>query len=337
MRGSKKVLSDANGPRSASVMFIGEAPGRLGAELSLVPFHGDRAGDNFESLLTMAGFDRSSVFITNAVLCNPRDESGRNATPSDPDISNCSAYLSAQIEIVNPKVVVTLGAKALDAVSLIETHDLKLNAAVRKPIPWNGRILMPLYHPGQRAMVHRSYALQTADYYALGEYVRRMGHPVRPSSQAPIRQDVAELVKRIIQECGEITYFALHKLMFLVEYESLKKLNSRLTTATYIRQKDGPYCVDISLGRIRTSISGVRVIKAGDKTVLKFMGRGAQNDLFQRDNLSGDLVSEVVGKLRGRGDADLKRAAYLTRAMRNVLSDERRGINRLNSPVLDAR
>lgn len=50
MDGCTRVLSDANGPVDARVMFIGEAPGRLGAERTAVPFHGDVAGENFEKI-----------------------------------------------------------------------------------------------------------------------------------------------------------------------------------------------------------------------------------------------------------------------------------------------
>ena len=79
MNESARVLSRAAGRIDAKIMFIGEAPGRLGADSSEIPFHGDKAGHNFEELLEFAGLTRASVFVTNAVLCNPRDASGNNA------------------------------------------------------------------------------------------------------------------------------------------------------------------------------------------------------------------------------------------------------------------
>src|SRR4051812_33858855 len=82
MRDSKRVFGRSAGPLSANIMFIGEAPGRLGADETMIPFHGDRAGENFERLLGQAGLDRYSIFVTNAVLCNPRDEKGNNAPPT---------------------------------------------------------------------------------------------------------------------------------------------------------------------------------------------------------------------------------------------------------------
>src|SRR5690349_24292513 len=109
MNESARVLSRAAGGINAKIMFIGEAPGRLGADSSEIPFHGDKAGHNFEELLEFAGLTRADVFVTNAVLCNPRDTKGKNATPATTEISNCSTYLKRQIDLVNPRLVVTLG------------------------------------------------------------------------------------------------------------------------------------------------------------------------------------------------------------------------------------
>src|SRR5690606_12666891 len=107
---SQRVLNRSGGALDADVMFIGEAPGRLGADNSGIPFHGDKSGHNFEELLEFAGLNRSRIFVTNAVLCNPRDEDGNNSTPTKNEVQNCSDYLAKQIRIINPKIVVTLGA-----------------------------------------------------------------------------------------------------------------------------------------------------------------------------------------------------------------------------------
>src|SRR6202012_1690379 len=76
-----RVLSAANGAYPSNLMFIGEAPGRLGADSTQIPFHGDKAGDNFERLLKQVGLSRYDCFVTNAVLCNPRDADGNNNPP----------------------------------------------------------------------------------------------------------------------------------------------------------------------------------------------------------------------------------------------------------------
>ena len=74
MEGSSRVLGHASGSPASELMFIGEAPGRLGADSSAIPFHGDKAGSNFEKLLRHVGLSRYDLFITNAALCNPKDE-----------------------------------------------------------------------------------------------------------------------------------------------------------------------------------------------------------------------------------------------------------------------
>ena len=89
MCNSQRVLNRSGGSLTADIMFIGEAPGRLGADNSCIPFHGDKSGHNFEELLDFAKIDRSKIFVTNAVLCNPRDDQGNNSTPTKQEVQNC--------------------------------------------------------------------------------------------------------------------------------------------------------------------------------------------------------------------------------------------------------
>src|SRR5687767_4136941 len=102
------VLSELNGPVRARIMFIGEAPGRKGADQTRVPFSGDQSGKNFDRFLASIGLTRQQIFITSAALCNPRSESGANRKPSRTEVTNCSYFLRQIIEIVNPEIVVTL-------------------------------------------------------------------------------------------------------------------------------------------------------------------------------------------------------------------------------------
>ena len=174
MEGRRRVLGAANGPLSAAVCFIAEAPGRLGGDRTDIPLCGDQSGRNFERLLAAAGLDRSSVFITNAVLCNPRAESGVNRPPSKSELQNCSGWLRAQIALVDAAIVVTLGAVALAALHRIERHGLTLRGDAGRSVPWNGRLLVPLYHPSPRAGLSRSYADQDEDFRRLGELLVRL-------------------------------------------------------------------------------------------------------------------------------------------------------------------
>src|SRR5579872_2221398 len=70
MEGRRRVLGPGNGPLDALVLFVAEAPGRLGGDRTGVPLSRDRSGLNFERLLASSGLGRAEVFVTNAVLCN---------------------------------------------------------------------------------------------------------------------------------------------------------------------------------------------------------------------------------------------------------------------------
>ena len=170
MGGRRRVLSPANGPLTACVLFIAEAPGRLGGDKGGVPLTGDASGRNFTRYLTSAGWERSEVFVTNAALCNPRTPRGTNAPPSPQELRNCSCHLRRTLEIVRPAVIATLGTKALAALSLITPHSLNLREHAAQPQSWNGSTLFPLYHPSPQVVISptgRGHEAQEADYRAL--------------------------------------------------------------------------------------------------------------------------------------------------------------------------
>lgn len=172
MEGRTRVLGPNNGPLNSLVLFIAEAPGRLGADRIGIPLCGDQTGRSFEMLLQAAQLDRNGVFITNAVLCNPRSEQGNNAPPTLLEIRNCSQYLSTTIQILQPQFVVTLGQVALKALQHIEKHTLILSTHVGNPQKWYSRWLIPLYHPGLRARFHRPLEMQLEDFRSLGSFIR---------------------------------------------------------------------------------------------------------------------------------------------------------------------
>jgi uracil-DNA glycosylase family 4 len=178
MGNSKRVLTDLNGPWDAQVVFVAEAPGRLGAEVTGVPLFGDRTGDRFEELLSAMGWNRSDVFITNAVLCNPRDQHGNNDTPTRKEIANCSRLLCQTIDVIDPLLVVALGRVALDALRAVSDHEAELRRCAGKVIPWAKRRLGILYHPGPRTAVHRSWRLQLSDAQQIAEAASCFLQPV---------------------------------------------------------------------------------------------------------------------------------------------------------------
>jgi uracil-DNA glycosylase family 4 len=167
MDGRQRAISPANGPLDAPILFVAEAPGRLGADLTGVPLSGDRTGQNFDALLAAAGIDRRQVFVTNAVLCNPRDDGGRNARPRGSEIRNCGSHLHALMKVLDPAWVVSLGRVALDSLALIEPHGCLLARDVATARPWYCRTLVPLYHPGPRSVAVRGMIRHVEEFQRL--------------------------------------------------------------------------------------------------------------------------------------------------------------------------
>ena len=165
MCGRSAVLSARNGRVGASVMFVGEAPGRQGGDRTRVPFSGDQSGRNFSRYLASIGLAREETFITNSALCNPRSATGANRKPTRAEVSNCSDFLRRQVEVVDPRVVVTLGAVALAALRAVEYHPFTLKENVGQVQTWRGRLLVPLYHPSPQVLAsHRRESQQLEDY-----------------------------------------------------------------------------------------------------------------------------------------------------------------------------
>ena len=165
MCGRSAVLSELNGSPEARVMFTGESPGRKGADRTRIPFSGDQSGANFDRFLNSIGLTRNEIFITSAALCNPRSGSGANRKPSQTELANCSDFLRRTIEVVDPRVIVTLGSVALEALKRIQYHELNLKESAAQIHSWNDRVLVPIYHPSPQVLAsHRREAEQLHDY-----------------------------------------------------------------------------------------------------------------------------------------------------------------------------
>ena len=169
------VLSELNGQLTARIMFIGEAPGRKGADQTRVPFSGDQSGKNFDRFLASINLRRQDIFITSAALCNPRTESGANRKPSRLELKNCSEFLRRTFDVIDPLLVVTLGSVALEAIRTIQPHALSLKASAAQIHNWNDRLLVPIYHPSPQVLAsHRREPEQLADYQVIARALRSL-------------------------------------------------------------------------------------------------------------------------------------------------------------------
>ncbi|MBC8522079.1 MAG: uracil-DNA glycosylase [Candidatus Syntrophoarchaeum sp.] len=134
------------GSLSAKVMFVGEAPGYY-EDLKGRPFVG-KAGKVLDELLESVGLQRNEVYITNVLKCRPPG----NRNPATAEIKACTPYLDAQLEIIKPEVIATLGNFSLsyifdkfglkkDKISKMhgKVFDVSTIASIKK--------IIPLYHP----------------------------------------------------------------------------------------------------------------------------------------------------------------------------------------------
>jgi DNA polymerase len=126
------------GSPNADLMFIGEAPGR-DEDLKGEPFVG-RAGQLLTDIIKAMKLTRDDVYIANVIKCRPPD----NRNPEPDELEQCRPFIRRQIEIIKPKVIVTLGKFALQ--SLME-RSYGITGARGQWLEYDGVKVMPTYHP----------------------------------------------------------------------------------------------------------------------------------------------------------------------------------------------
>jgi DNA polymerase len=148
-QGRKQIVFGVGNPR-AELMFVGEGPG-ADEDAQGEPFVG-RAGQLLNNMIKAMGLRREDVYIANIVKCRPPG----NRTPERDECETCSPFLMRQIAVINPKVVVALGAVAAKNLLAINAPMAELRgrfydfmpAGVRRNDPaWPGAKLAVTYHP----------------------------------------------------------------------------------------------------------------------------------------------------------------------------------------------
>jgi len=159
------VFGDGN--INADILFIGEGPGK-DEDQQGIPFVG-RAGQLLNKILEAADFRRSEVYIANVVKCRPPG----NRLPNPDEVKECRNYLEAQIRIINPKIIVCLGALACQTV--IDSK-AKISQTRGKWFIRNGIKIMASYHPAA-LLRNESYKRPTWEDFKLirDEYKKLTG------------------------------------------------------------------------------------------------------------------------------------------------------------------
>ncbi len=141
-KGRTKVVC-GEGSITAKLMFIGEAPG-VEEDREGRPFVGE-AGKLLTNLIEKMGFKRQQVYITNTVKCHPPD----NRDPLEEEISLCFDYLKEEIEIVSPKVIITLGKVATYVLMGMKgkIKDIAISKIRGNVFFYNNIPVIPTFHP----------------------------------------------------------------------------------------------------------------------------------------------------------------------------------------------
>ncbi len=160
---SRKNAVPGEGPAEAELMFIGEAPGFHENEQGR-PFVG-AAGKFLDELLLSIGLDRNRVFIGNVIKCRPPG----NRDPQADEMEACEKFLARQIEIINPKVIITLGrfsmARYIPNVRISDVHG---------QARWvNGRLVVAMYHPAAALHQPSLRSVVAQDFSKLPGYVEQ--------------------------------------------------------------------------------------------------------------------------------------------------------------------
>lgn len=159
------------GDPDAKIFFIGEGPGE-NEDRQGRPFVG-RAGELLNKMIVAMGLQREQVFIANIVKCRPPE----NRVPAPDEVATCTPYLERQLEIIRPKVIVTLGHPAARFMLQTKIAMGRLRGNFHE---WRGIKLMPTYHP---AYVLRQYTEETraAVWSDLKQVMALLKSPTRES------------------------------------------------------------------------------------------------------------------------------------------------------------
>jgi DNA polymerase len=135
---TRKTVVFGEGNPKADIVFVGEAPGEEEDNQGR-PFVG-RAGKLLDQLIERIGVGRSDVFICNVLKCRPPG----NRDPEPQEAASCKEYLLAQLDIIRPRVICTLGRHAYN--TLLEV-DAPISRIRGKMTTFRGIPLLPTYHP----------------------------------------------------------------------------------------------------------------------------------------------------------------------------------------------
>jgi DNA polymerase len=182
--GRTQVVFGSGSP-DADLMFVGEAPG-FHEDKQGVPFVG-AAGQLLSKLLAGIGMTREDVYIAYVLKCRPPG----NRDPQPEEIQSCEGHLFKQIELIEPKVVATLGNFATKLLSGKPTGITRVHGQEQE-VSLGGRtvLLYPLFHPAAALYTPRTLDVLEADFLRLPDLLGRRPEPAAPPEPVAAAQPV---------------------------------------------------------------------------------------------------------------------------------------------------
>jgi DNA polymerase len=168
---TRRHIVFADGNPNADLVFVGEGPG-ADEDATGIPFVG-RAGKLLTQMIEAMGLQRKDVYICNVVKCRPPE----NRQPQPDEVATCSPFLVRQLEVVNPKVIVCLGATA--AQTLLETTT-GISKFRGQWMDFRGKKLLATYHP---AYLLRNPPAKSEVWKDLQKVMAELGLAVRKPKQ----------------------------------------------------------------------------------------------------------------------------------------------------------
>ncbi|HEY5704307.1 MAG TPA: uracil-DNA glycosylase [Terrimicrobiaceae bacterium] len=172
-RSRTQVVFGVGNP-NAELMFIGEAPG-ADEDLQGEPFVG-RAGQLLTKIIQAMGFRREDVYIANVLKCRPDMPSGSsgNRKPTPEEMRTCLPWLEKQIDLIKPRVMVALGATALEGLLGATTPVSKMRG---RWLDFHGIPVMATYHPAY-LLRNQSISEKRKVWEDMLQVLERLGRPI---------------------------------------------------------------------------------------------------------------------------------------------------------------
>ena len=175
-QGRTQVVFGSGNPH-ADLMFVGEAPG-FHEDKQGVPFVG-QAGKLLDTLLARIGLARADVFVANVLKCRPPG----NRDPQPDEIEACESHLFRQIELIEPRIVATLGNFATKLLSGRQLGITRVHGQEQETkIGGRNVLLYPLYHPAAALYTPAMLKVLESDFARLPELLGRAEAPHEPAA-----------------------------------------------------------------------------------------------------------------------------------------------------------